>query len=1312
MFFNIKDYVMKRLFLFLILISFSFVYSYSQSEIMLKPINESDFTGYTFSFTNNEQTAVKSLGMQIKTPSIEFNSVSVSGEASLRGWNGIVDPENSQNALFLGDDVFDEGETGGDFNIQFTGNNGTVEIEFSLIGSNGNTLSTISRKMIYSTTDTCVSLDFDNTELVWVDLPASDQYLNPSGFTWECWFRLNDDITNPNSLVWGQQLICIDQPFDWFLGFGRNPNIGRGSLTFGLQPTYVSLPVNLIEGNKWYFAAAVFDGSTSTMSLYVYDSYGNIISGAPTMNVPINPGTISNFPSSDVIPALGRQPNSLLDDNPVNFLDGQMDEIRFWDYARTQAQIETEMMQSPPSSSAGLVAYYPVLASELLWQPTGNPTLFDISGNSNDGSLTGNNTTNSVPAWIGLNAPLYACPGCPCDSILVTTDVTSQEANECCHTVTFDVKCDLPPVGDINYVTLQEVDGLPFTVTSYPSAWTQETQTTYQVPGGLSIDMYEFEFCFDPTDQKNCRQISVELINRTNPNSSFVACKKTVDICCPPCPEINNINIECDTITNGNYRYTMCFDINYTGPSEDFYVTTNFPGGIHTTSTTITGSGSYCVDFNSPYYLTPGSWVSIHTYFLDGNNPYCNYNERIQIPDCCPKVDSASVECLDLDQNGNQTYTVDFGAFNNWGAPVMLNFDVDCGTIDPMFVILDPMVHTPISLTYTNDAGCTNFCLTTNIMVNNDTICFDEKCYMLPPCQGCCQDIDFDFWNDNFLTNTYPCSYLVYAYHHPYAYDHSLPGPMAITRLGATLVRSTLVYECESGYIFERPLHGIMHSVQTGNSYNPTTTWYDWRHCNNYLNVPADFGGFAPAVPHIPGPYGAFNDCSAQEIYWGGYNKLPYIESMWDCVHYRFSFTKMCVPDGLAQLTPNCNIVETRIEYQMRYFFTDTTCCTCDTIITESIVVPNDIQNPATLVANDLTSAKLYLNNNLDKNLNEMRLLADQNNIMISKVINTQTSDEFTPNQDGIITVELNEFAPDKTMEFDLVLSNPDQMYRFDFDVQILAPIEPPAGHGEDHGKSFISLPVTALVPSDGDKDKLEESTIPVGIEMRTLALHLTNMNIYEESIAYLVIKSNTEECKIEAIGRPAELSDGKIVIGFGGNENDANSYNLARPIYLDSLYVPDTPSPSDKWKITPGGSLAPIYLTVSTPIGFEMPMTMEYETFNSEGMKISSGQLTTSISGIIGRVDSPSGFDISCYPNPAASSVTFSVNAEKTVSNASIVITDELGNEIGKVGNNITITEGMNLIPFDLSGLPSGAYFYTFNAGDYSVTKLLNIVK
>ncbi len=42
---------------------------------------------------------------------------------------------------------------------------------------------------------------------------------------------------------------------------------------------------------------------------------------------------------------------------------------------------------------------------------------------------------------------------------------------------------------------------------------------------------------------------------------------------------------------------------------------------------------------------------------------------------------------------------------------------------------------------------------------------------------------------------------------------------------------------------------------------------------------------------------------------------------------------------------------------------------------------------------------------------------------------------------------------------------------------------------------------VTAKVPYEGDPDLLEEGTLPEGKTMQTIALHLTNMNVYEEPI-------------------------------------------------------------------------------------------------------------------------------------------------------------------------------------------------------------------
>ncbi|MCB9235899.1 MAG: HYR domain-containing protein [Bacteroidia bacterium] len=84
-----------------------------------------------------------------------------------------------------------------------------------------------------------------------------------------------------------------------------------------------------------------------------------------------------------------------LDGSGGNYFNGDMDEIRIWNYARTNAQIITTMNIPLSGSESGLVAYYN------LNDGPGSSTALDKTGNGNSASLQSFNTNT---AWIPSTA--------------------------------------------------------------------------------------------------------------------------------------------------------------------------------------------------------------------------------------------------------------------------------------------------------------------------------------------------------------------------------------------------------------------------------------------------------------------------------------------------------------------------------------------------------------------------------------------------------------------------------------------------------------------------------------------------------------------------------------------------------------------------------------------------------------------------------------------------------------------------------------------------------------------------------------------
>ncbi|ETR68591.1 MAG: hypothetical protein OMM_10367, partial [Candidatus Magnetoglobus multicellularis str. Araruama] len=77
------------------------------------------------------------------------------------------------------------------------------------------------------------------------------------------------------------------------------------------------------------------------------------------------------------------------------FLNGQLDEVRIWNYARSASQVKETMCQKLSGSETGLVAYY-------RFDHISGTTLKDLSGNNYDGTLTNMDNSNWVTSGASL----------------------------------------------------------------------------------------------------------------------------------------------------------------------------------------------------------------------------------------------------------------------------------------------------------------------------------------------------------------------------------------------------------------------------------------------------------------------------------------------------------------------------------------------------------------------------------------------------------------------------------------------------------------------------------------------------------------------------------------------------------------------------------------------------------------------------------------------------------------------------------------------------------------------------------------------
>jgi hypothetical protein len=320
-------------------------------------------------------------------------------------------------------------------------------------------------------------------------------------YTFECYFRTNNPYShqtlvskfdddgdkrsffiNLNEYGNGQLTICHTSAGTW-----TNPLLWSS----GFLPT----------AGQWYHIAVVFDGTLGSNHVKLYVN-GTLYSQTSWPFVLLPQATNLYFGGYD---GAG---NGLNGGANSRFLNGQMDEIRFWNTARTASEISTNMNVNIAANSAGLVAFYK------LNEGTGTSTV-DATGLNANGTLTngvgwpdvstspyslanattlswtpgGSTLTNITASTTGSYTVAATAFGCTSTSAATTVTVTSSTASAASSTPAL---CVNTPLTAITHTTtgatgIGTATGLPTGVTA---AWASNTITISGIPSASGTFNY------------------------------------------------------------------------------------------------------------------------------------------------------------------------------------------------------------------------------------------------------------------------------------------------------------------------------------------------------------------------------------------------------------------------------------------------------------------------------------------------------------------------------------------------------------------------------------------------------------------------------------------------------------------------------------------------------------------------------------------------------------------------------------------------------------------------------------------------------
>jgi hypothetical protein len=137
---------------------------------------------------------------------------------------------------------------------------------------------------------------------------------------------------------------------------------GRIHLRLKLSPDTGVVGSTNLAANTWHHVVGVYDGTNAIVYVNgVQDGISKV-------------GSITSTSNTNSLGIGGRE---------SNFFKGQIDEVRIWNVARTQSDVQANMNRKLTGSEAGLVAYYD------FDEPVGSTIAHDRTANGNNGTLHG-----------------------------------------------------------------------------------------------------------------------------------------------------------------------------------------------------------------------------------------------------------------------------------------------------------------------------------------------------------------------------------------------------------------------------------------------------------------------------------------------------------------------------------------------------------------------------------------------------------------------------------------------------------------------------------------------------------------------------------------------------------------------------------------------------------------------------------------------------------------------------------------------------------------------------------------------------------
>lgn len=333
------------------------------------------------------------------------------------------------------------------------------------------------------------ALDFDGTN-DYVAIASKNYASNSLGeMTVECWIRTSDG-TN-------QVIASYDRNEYWRLEI-NGAGAGTGQVGFDILTNSGQLDfggTTRVDDGNWHHIAAVYD--SGAVRIYIDGSLdANTTRGTRFGSGNTRFGFLGV--GSEATAFNGTR-------GPTVYFNGDMDEFRLWNVARTQAEIQATMDSCLTGSESGLEVYY------RMSQGSGS-SLVDFAG-SNTGSLFG-------PTWI-TNAQVFNCSACSESARIPVTakvfnGIDSLRAAVSCPGSNGSIVF-LESFGGSGAYDLRELSG----IFNYSNAFdTGSIKRLVPNGGSFKIEVKDENACLDTVSNVSSRQAPVNVLVGTSVTAS------------------------------------------------------------------------------------------------------------------------------------------------------------------------------------------------------------------------------------------------------------------------------------------------------------------------------------------------------------------------------------------------------------------------------------------------------------------------------------------------------------------------------------------------------------------------------------------------------------------------------------------------------------------------------------------------------------------------------------------------------------------------------------------------------------------------